>query len=241
VISICDGDMDAKKKLTTDDLPTALIHLYRGEIQRVNTWRNRLDTTPHWAIILVAGIISWTFSSSTRSPSLILLALPPLAALLLLESRRYQVHEIWRSRLRLLEENFLANLCDPKSNLPRKEWLKVLADDLRVPEHKSTLREAIAVRLRRIYLWLFLTLFFAWFFKLSLHPHLTSSLRQVMARASLGLISGLAVFASAIAIITFLTLLAVWGLWQEEEERKGEVLEEEPGYEWRRREERVNN
>lgn len=30
---------------------TAMVHFYRGEVQRSNTWRNRLDTTTNWAVL----------------------------------------------------------------------------------------------------------------------------------------------------------------------------------------------
>ena len=30
---------------------TALAHFYRAEIQRSNTWRNRLDATTNWAVV----------------------------------------------------------------------------------------------------------------------------------------------------------------------------------------------
>ena len=80
-----------------ETLANALLQLYRGEIQRVNTWRNRLDTTPHWSIVLAAGIVTWTFSGAERSPALILVSIPLVAALMVLEADRYQMHEIWRS------------------------------------------------------------------------------------------------------------------------------------------------
>jgi uncharacterized membrane protein len=33
------------KRLSAGEFNTAMIHFYRGEVQRSNTWRNRLDTT----------------------------------------------------------------------------------------------------------------------------------------------------------------------------------------------------
>ena len=149
---------EEESKISDDELETILIHLYRGEVQRVNTWRNRLDTTPYWSLVVAAGMITWSYSSPMRSPALILLVIPLTFAVLVLEANRYQMHEVWRSRLRLLEENFIANVLDPDESLPRVEWRKVLAKDLREPEHKLNFSSAIAVRLRKIYLWIFVTI-----------------------------------------------------------------------------------
>ncbi len=217
-----------------EELETVLIHLYRGEVQRVNTWRNRLDTTPYWSLVMAAGMITWSYSTPTRSPALILLIVPLTFAVLILESHRYQMHEVWRSRLRLLEENFIANMLDPDSTPPRMEWMKVLAKDLREPEHKVDFFTAMAMRLRRIYLWIFLTIVLSWIMKINLHPIPAKTVPTVVNRARIGFIPGLAVIVVVLLFVSFLIAVAVAGLYSVKEERRGEVLEEEPGYEWRR-------
>jgi len=37
------------RRMSPGEFNTAMIHFYRGEVQRSNTWRNRLDTTTNWA------------------------------------------------------------------------------------------------------------------------------------------------------------------------------------------------
>src|SRR5262245_37214895 len=37
------------QKLQPAEFNTALVHFYRGEVQRSNVWRTRLDTTTNWA------------------------------------------------------------------------------------------------------------------------------------------------------------------------------------------------
>lgn len=226
---------EKKPEISSDEIETVLIHLYRGELQRVNTWRARLDKTPYWTLVMVAGMISWSFSGPNRSPALILITIPLASALLTLEANRYQIHEVWRSRLRLLEENFFANILDPEATLPRTEWMKVLAKDLREPEFKVSFFTALSLRLRRIYLWIFTTIIVGWFMKLTLHPTQARSISLVLERARIGFIPG---FAVAIFLMTFFmiaTLLAFFGLNPAKEERGGKVLEEEPGYDWRRK------
>lgn len=221
-----------------DKTVDALIHLYRGEVQRVNTWRTRLDITPHWAIVMVAGVLTWTFADPSRTSALlILITVPMVAALLVLEARRHQMHEIWRTRLRFLEENFLAQMLDPDESTPREDWMRVLAEDLRVPRHKTSMVVSIGVRLRRIYFWLFLVLFFAWGLKLALHPNQAGTLQQVYSRASIGAVPGSGVVGGVIFLIVFLAGWCLFGRWLEHQERAGEIPGEEPGYEWRRGEE----
>jgi uncharacterized membrane protein len=228
---------DEKPEISDDEIETALIHLYRGEVQRVNTWRNRLDRTPYWSLVMVAGMISWAFSAPARSPALILVTIPLTSGLLMLEANRYQMHEVWRSRMRLLEENFFANLLDPDTSLPRREWMKVLSQDLREPEFKVSFFTALSLRLRRIYLWIYTTIIFGWFMKLTLHPTQVKSVIATVKRARIGFVPGIAVVFFMVSFLVLVVLLALIGIYPVKEERGGQVLEEEPGYEWRREEE----
>jgi uncharacterized membrane protein len=50
-------------------------HLYRGEIYRMRFWRERLDRTTPWEIIVIAGILTWAFSSRSRPHYIILMAI----------------------------------------------------------------------------------------------------------------------------------------------------------------------
>ncbi len=227
---------EVEPKITSDILSNVLVHLYRGEVQRVNTWRNRLDRTPYWSMVMVAGMISWAYASPNRHPALILLTIPVTSAILTLEANRYQFHEVWRSRLRLLEENFLSNMLDPEASLPRKEWMKVLSNDLREPEHKVTLWTALAVRLRRVYLWIFFTIILGWFMKIIIHPTQAETMSVALERARIGFIPGIAVAVFLIVFLILLFLLSILGTHVVKERREGEVMEEEPGYEWRRNE-----
>jgi len=36
-------------RLKSGEFVTAMVHLFRAEIQRANVWRQRLDTTTNWA------------------------------------------------------------------------------------------------------------------------------------------------------------------------------------------------
>jgi len=53
-------------------LGSVMAHAYRGEIDRMGTWRQRLDETTKWAVTLMAAILTWAFSS-TDNPHYLLL------------------------------------------------------------------------------------------------------------------------------------------------------------------------
>ena len=85
-----------------------LIHLYRGELGRMTTYRVRLDTTSNWA--LGVSIAITTFALGHQSVPHVLIALPVVLTLVfaLLEARRMQDLELIRYRVRLLEQGFFA-------------------------------------------------------------------------------------------------------------------------------------
>ena len=51
----------------------ALAHLYRGEMYQSKIWRNRLDTTSNWAVVITGIALSVSFSHAEASPIPILL------------------------------------------------------------------------------------------------------------------------------------------------------------------------
>ena len=60
--------------LTRPEYISAMVHFYRGEMYRSQIWRMRLDTTTNWAVLTVAGMISFAFTSPEHSPLTLLLA-----------------------------------------------------------------------------------------------------------------------------------------------------------------------
>ena len=50
------------QKLQPAEFNTAMVHFYRGEVQRSNVWRSRLDATTNWAVITAGATLSFVFS-----------------------------------------------------------------------------------------------------------------------------------------------------------------------------------
>ncbi|WP_049934040.1 DUF2270 domain-containing protein [Halarchaeum acidiphilum] len=163
----------------------ALAHLYRGEIHRMKYWRERLDKTTNWAVIVMAAILTWAFSSPTNPHYIILIGVATLSVFLVIEARRYRGYDIWRSRVRTLQENVWSVGLDPSESVADPEWREKLADDYRAPAIKITAEEAIAHRLRRIYLPLFGVLLVAWIVRIT-----AFSPESWIRTASIGLIPG---------------------------------------------------
>ena len=141
---------------------SSMAHLYRGEIHRMKLWRERLDHTTNWAVIVMAAVLTWAFSSETNPHYVILVGAAALSVFLVIEARRFRGYDMWRSRVRLIQENVWAHGLDPENGPERDDWRQRLAEDYRRPRIKISSEEAIAHRLRRVYLPLFSVLLAAW-------------------------------------------------------------------------------
>jgi len=150
---------------------SAMAHLYRGEIHRMTLWRERLDRTTNWAVIVIAAVLTWAFSSASNPHYVILVGVAVLAIFCGIESLRYRGYDMWRSRVRTMQVNAFAYALDPRPGVEDPEWREALAEDYRHPTLKITWEEAIAHRLRRVYLALGLVLLGAWIFRISAFAH----------------------------------------------------------------------
>ena len=157
-------DADLGEELSTDpsDMVGLLGHLYRGQMDRVTSWRSRLDQTSYWAVTIMAAILTWAFSSQNNPHYLLLVGIATLAMFLFVETRRYRAYDVWRERIRLLERDLFAQMLDPDEELPHREWRRRIGDDLRNPAVKVSLFRAFARRLARVYYPLLLVMLAAW-------------------------------------------------------------------------------
>jgi len=171
-----------------------MAHFYRGEIQRSNTWRNRLDTTTNWAVLSAGAMLSFAFSSPNTPHFVIPVDSILVAVFLVMEARRYRYYEIWSSRVRVIETGYLARMLAPESVPADKEWASHLASDLLTPHFTISVWEAIGRRLRRNYIWLFALLALSWNLKVYLYPDPAHTFDEFLSRAQVGLVSGWLVF-----------------------------------------------
>jgi len=213
----------APAQLSSSEITTALVHLYRAEVTKTNTWRQRLDATTNWAVVTTAGGITFTLGDSNIERHMVILLTSVLVTLFLfLESRRYRHYDVWQTRVHLLESHFFAALLQPQAREPSQEWRRLLAKDLQSPAYHITYREAFGWRLRRSYVWIFIVLLLTWLAKLALHPSATSSWWTMVARAGVGGVPGWLVMSVAILFYAAVIVVAVvtWGL----QTASGEVI-----------------
>jgi uncharacterized membrane protein len=160
--AVADGD-------AADDegLDAYVAHLYRAEMDRTVNWRTRLDSTTNWAVTVIAAILAYAFSRGDLSHAIILVAMLIGVVFLVVETRRFRRYDVWRSRLRTLQENAIAGALEPSRGPEHADWRRRLSEDLRNPALKLSLRKALAHRLRRVYLPLLVSLLLVWLLRLS--------------------------------------------------------------------------
>ena len=197
------------RRLSPGEFNTAMIHFYRGEVQRSNTWRNRLDTTTNWAVITAGATLSFVFSSPSNPHFVIPINSILVAIFLLMEARRYRYYEIWSSRVRVLETGYFARLLSPESTPTDEAWAEHLASDLITPHFTITEWEAVGRRLRRNYLWIFALLALSWNLKVYLHPLPARNFDAFIDRATVGIVPGWIVFVFGVVFNAAIAIFAI--------------------------------
>lgn len=195
------------RTLTPSEFNTALVHLYRGEVGRANTWRMRLDGTTNWAVLTTGATLSFAFSGPTNTHVMILLNSLLILYFLFIEARRYRFYDLWRARVRLMETEFFAELLIPEEEDNAVEWRALLADELRHPRFSISLWEALGRRLRRNYLWIFGVLLMSWIVKVAIHPFPATSTADLRERIAIGVIPAWAVLLVGVLFHAFIAML----------------------------------
>lgn len=198
-------------KLDKSNFVTAMVHLYRAEITRVNLWRNRLDTTTNWAVVTTAGAITFGFSSPQNPHFVILLVLMLVLLFLNIEARRYTYYSLWYHRARLMETEFFATMLVPPFQ-PSSDWGDALSDVLRNPVFPISHWEAMGNRIRRNYAAIFVIVLTSWLLKLTVHPTPITGFQEFVARAAIGeLFPGHLIFGVVFLTYLFLFVMTLEG------------------------------
>jgi len=195
-------------RISPGEFNTAMVHFYRGEMSRSNTWRSRLDSTTNWAVITTAAALTFMFGAPNNPHLVGLIMLVLVTTFLFIEARRYRYYELWAYRVRLMETDFFAAMLVPPFQ-PSEEWATSLAESLLHPDFPISMWEALGRRLRRNYAWIFVLLSLSWFVKVAIHPTLVGNWTEFLARAAIGHISGAIVVAIVIGFNVGLLLLGL--------------------------------
>lgn len=175
--------------LRPSEFTTAMVHYYRAEVQRSNTWRMRLDNTTNWAVVTTSAAISFALTSPTNHHGVLILNTLLIVIFLWIEARRYRYYELWAYRARLMETDFFAAMLVPPFS-PHPEWAENLAETMLTPDFPISMWEALGRRFRRNYFWILLVLGLAWALKSYLHPAPAADWAEFIGRSALGSIPG---------------------------------------------------
>ena len=170
-----------------------IAHFYRAVVAHGDVWRQRMDATTNWAAATTAGMITVAFGTPATPHVLLLLSLAFDVVFLLMESRRYQVYDLWRRRFRTLNQHLVAPVLLGEQAARATEvrrGLASVAEDLGGTVPHLSLPAAMGFRIRRNYAYLFGIATLAWGIKLELHPVPAPDLAAVLQRAAVGTVPG---------------------------------------------------
>jgi uncharacterized membrane protein len=212
--------------LSPAEFNTAMVHFYRAEVTRCNTWRKRLDATTNWAVLTSGAALSFVFSDPSHSHLMIPLNTLLVILFLVLETRRYRYYELWNYRVRLMETDFFAAMLAPPWQ-PSETWSSSLVESLRHPEFPITFLEAFGRRFRRNYQFIFVILALSWLSKVLIHPTFANTWQDMLLNATIGPIPGPVVL--LIGILLNIALFAIGWLTKGLRELKGVIFSDSNG------------
>lgn len=126
-------------------------HLYRGEMNRLTVYRQRLDTTTNWAITLESAILV-IYTDRRIEFYFIFFPLIILLFLSFLEARRYRYFFTSAKRVQYLEVEYFGKQIFEKR---QSTEMRILVDNLMDVRLWIGLRQAWTIRFYRNYIWLY--------------------------------------------------------------------------------------
>ena len=164
----------------------AMVHLYRGEMNRMTVWRTRLDTTSNWAILLSTGMTTFALGSPGIPHFILLLGLALIGICLFIEARRFRhlLHSKWR--LHVMEANYFSERLWSPSSGEKTSWKEELAKDLERPCFTIGTFMALRMRLRSNYLLLVYFVSAVWLTKVFIHPQSPADIFEFHTRLAIG-------------------------------------------------------
>ncbi|OGG06216.1 hypothetical protein A3D05_01435 [Candidatus Gottesmanbacteria bacterium RIFCSPHIGHO2_02_FULL_40_24] len=172
-----------------------IYHYYRAEVYRETNWRNRLDTTTNWSIVVTAAMLSFAFSNFTAPHSLILVNYLLVWFFLYVESRRFRYYWLLRERTRIIEKQLLSQIFSAKAIKPDvNKWKEKLSDSFKNLNVPMSRLESVAWRLRRNYLLIIPVVFASWLAKVHMSPFPAETLDEFFRNARVWFFPGNIVF-----------------------------------------------
>lgn len=193
------------------NIQTFMIHLYRSETGREMALRGRLDVTIGGAVVVTSGLVPFAFSSPDASHVILLANGLLLFIFLLVEARRFQIHEMIIKRVRSIEQHYIAPLVNQIALEPREMEYRPhvnldLVDNLLHYSAPISRLQAAVLRLRSIYVYLFGVVYILWLRKISLGRADEPFLGYINQQAEVAGVPGIVIF----FVVTALMLTALF-------------------------------
>ena len=188
--------------MPVDPTHPVMVHFYRAVVGHADVWRQRMDATTNWAAATTAGMVTFAFGDPRAPHVVLLLAIGFDVIFLLMESRRYQIYDLWRRRFRTLNQYLIAPVLAPdeaRDPAAIQENLARIANDLGRTVPHLPLMDAVGYRLRRNYAYLLSVAVVGWVAKLALHSEAAAGSAALVDRAAIGGIPG-AVVAGVVGV-----------------------------------------
>ena len=148
--------------LVRSEYITALAHFYRAEMYRSMVWRTRLDTSTNWAIISTLAVLTSSLNNPKYATEVLMLGMFINVIFLVIEARRFRFFDVWRARVRMMEENFYGGILRRDQLSMDRDWGSQVADDLLCPRFHLTRMQAFRARLMRNFRFIFALFLLAW-------------------------------------------------------------------------------
>ena len=110
----------------------------------------------------------------------------------------------------MIEENFFIPIIRRNLVSPRNDWRTFVAEDLDEPKFKITMLQAIALRLRCNYVWIFSVILAAWLTKIMVQPTAASGIGEILDRMAVGVVPGVVILLAVAVFYATAVWLAVW-------------------------------
>ena len=179
------------------DLPESyygfIFHYYRGEVYRETNWRNRMDTTTNWSIVVTAAILSFAFSNENIPHSVILVNYVLVLFFLYIESRRFRYYWQLRQRTRLIEKNLLSGIFGGKEGKEPIDWKEKLVASFHSHDVGMSRFESIGWRIRRNYFLILRMIFISWIAKVGSYPYRAANIIEFLYNAKVWIFPGVIV------------------------------------------------
>jgi uncharacterized membrane protein len=188
-----------------------LFHYYRAEVYRETVWRNRLDVSTNWAIVVTAAILSFVFSNPQINHVVVIVNYVIVWFFLYIESRRFRYYGIVRDWARIFERHILAPILrqEDKDLAEAQNKLNELADSLERPKIKMSRVESLSWRVRRNYIFILPLIFLFWVYKVIYDVGFSATV-NISNAAKVGFIPGWFVISAMVSSQIFIVLLTFY-------------------------------